>query len=478
MGMVCRAHGARQRSRGRRVNPRDESRACVAVFTRDLRVHDNPMLLAAVASGQPVVPLFVYDSAILGGRARRHARDRYLEEALDTLDRSLRRRGAGLVRRHGRWATEVLRVAAESGAGSIHVLQDVTPYARRRLDRLRERAGSGLAITAHEGLTVLPPGVVMPSGSDHYRVFTPYHRRWLATPWRPLDPAPRRIRALPCVFDPAELAGIVDGRPGRTSTTAAVGMGNGRIAKRSNRSGGEDAARRRLATWLSRGVDTYAQTRERLDRTSGNGTSRLSTDLHFGCLSALEVASRARLHDGAAPFVRQLCWRDFYVQAVSARPKVVWENFVDRQWSWRSTPTAFEMWKQGRTGYPLVDAAMRQLAAEGFVPNRARMVAASFLAKDLELDWRSGASHFLELLVDADIVVNNLNWQWMAGTGTGSHPNRALSPERQGRRFDPDGAYVRRYVPELAGVPASRIHRPTSEDRQTCGYPMPIVDHG
>lgn len=259
------------------------------------------------------------------------------------------------------------------------------------------------------------------------------------------------------------------GRP-RTPTTPR------KPATPRSTAGGEHAARRRLAAWISRGIGTYAVTRERLADSGETTSSRLSTDLHFGCLSALEVATRARRRDGAAPFVRQLCWRDFYLQAVSARPEVTWEDFVERPRSWRSTPAHLAAWKQGRTGYPLVDAAMRQLAAEGFVPNRGRMVAASFLTKDLGLDWREGARHFLELLVDADVVVNNLNWQWMAGTGTGSHPSRALSPERQGRRFDPGGGYVRRFVPELVDVPTSRIHCPTPEDRRSAGYPAPIVD--
>lgn len=420
------------------------------MLTRDLRIHDNPMLVAAVASQLPVVPLFVDDETILRGRPRRPERDAHLEAALADLDRSLRRLGARLVRRRGDWPTEVLRMAASTGAKTVHVMQDVTPYAKARLARLRKGAGRNVIVETHGAGTVIPPGAVAPAGSDHYRVFTPYHRRWSATPWRPIHPAPRRVIPVPGVSDAAS-------GPGPTASGQ----------------GGEHAARRQLAAWIADGVATYPKTRDRLD--NPGGSSRLSTDLHFGCLSPLEVATRALPHDGAAPFVRQLCWRDFYVQAVAARPEVVWQNFVDRPWSPRSTRTHLDAWREGRTGYPLVDAGMRQLAAEGFLPNRARMVVASFLAKDLGLDWREGARHFLELLVDADVVVNNLNWQWTAGTGTGSHPGRALSPVRQGRRFDPEGAYVRRFVPELADVPASRIHDPTPEDRRRRGYPAPIV---
>ncbi len=434
----------------------DASPPCVAVFTRDLRLHENPMLSAAVDSGRPVVPVFVHDQAIIRGLPRRAERDAYLGDALADLDRSLRARGAALVQRRGDWSTEVLRVATAFGADTVHVLEDVTPYARRRLELLR-RGGGRVAVHGHEGVTVVPAGAVRPASNDHYSVFTPYHHRWLATPWRSIRSGPRHVPA------PTGLGSAADARSASGPARAGGPSGDG----------GESGARTRLRRWLADGLEQYVERRERLDE--AGGSSRLSVDLHFGCLSALEVAARARSQVGGAPFVRQLCWRDFYMQVVTSRPEALWENFARRPWTARSTSGQLDAWREGRTGYPLVDAGMRQLSVEGFLPNRARMVVASFLTKHLGLDWRLGARHFMELLVDADVVVNNFNWQWTGGTGTGSHPERALSPVRQGKRFDPSGSYVRRFVPELEGLPAARVHDPTSEDRRRAGYPAPLL---
>jgi deoxyribodipyrimidine photo-lyase len=175
--------------------------------------------------------------------------------------------------------------------------------------------------------------------------------------------------------------------------------------------------------------------------------------------------------------VRQLCWRDFYAQILADRPDAAWSDYVDRGDRWRDDPEAERAWKEGRTGYPVVDAAMRQLQAEGFVHNRARMVVASFLTKDLALDWRIGARHFLDLLVDGDLANNNLNWQWVAGTGTDTNPHRVFNPTVQGQRFDPDGDYVRRYVPELRAVKDGTVHDPAPKVRRAYDYPDPIVDH-
>ncbi len=181
--------------------------------------------------------------------------------------------------------------------------------------------------------------------------------------------------------------------------------------------------------------------------------------------------------EGVDAFVRQLCWRDFYAQILAARPDAAWSDYVDRGDRWRDDPVAVQAWKDGRTGYPVVDAAMRQLRAEGFVHNRARMVVASFLTKDLFVDWRVGAQHFLDLLVDGDLAQNNLNWQWVAGTGTDTNPHRVFNPTVQGQRFDPDGDYVRRYVPELRAVKDGSVHDPDPKVRRAYDYPAPIVDH-
>ena len=195
----------------------------------------------------------------------------------------------------------------------------------------------------------------------------------------------------------------------------------------------------------------------------------LSPHLHFGSISPAEVARNA-----SEELLRRLCWRDFYAQLLAAAPELEWRDLHPGRRVWREDPVAVAAWKKGRTGYPFIDAAMRQLLAEGWIPNRQRLVAASFLVKQLGLDWRIGAAHFQEHLLDGDAASNSGNWQWVAGTGTDTRPNRTFNPTRQGRLHDPDGAYVRRWLPELAALPATRIHDPTSEQRQTLGYVDPI----
>ena len=214
--------------------------------------------------------------------------------------------------------------------------------------------------------------------------------------------------------------------------------------------GGETEARRRFTAWRRAGLTSYG---DRHDDLPGDATSRLAPYLHLGCVSPLEIARGSLGRDGAEPFVRQLAWRDFYHQVLAARPDASWADFRHRGDHWVSDPAGLDAWREGRTGFPVVDAAMRQLLREGYMHNRARMVVASFLTKDLGIDWREGARHFLTWLTDGDVANNNLNWQWTAGTGTDTNPNRIFNPTVQGQRVDPDGVYVRRYGDELAAGP-------------------------
>jgi deoxyribodipyrimidine photo-lyase len=232
--------------------------------------------------------------------------------------------------------------------------------------------------------------------------------------------------------------------------------------------GGETAGRRRLSTWLRSGAAGYEAGHDDLE---ADATSRLSPYLHFGCISPLEAAERA----DAAPFVRQLAWRDFFHQLLAARPETAHEDMRPRGHRWSEDEEALEAWKQGRTGFPIVDAGMRQLLREGYMHNRARLITASFLVRNLRIDWRAGARHFFDWLVDGDVANNVGNWQWVAGTGANPRPGRALNPLRQAQRFDPDGAYVRRYVPELAGVEGRAVHTPWRLGG-LAGYPDPIVE--
>jgi deoxyribodipyrimidine photo-lyase len=438
----------------------------VALFTGDLRVHDNPVLRAALDRGQHVVPLFVLDTGVQRSGFVVHNRAAFLADCLADLDGSLRARGGRLVVRFGDVVEQVLAVSAATDAGTVHVAAGPSHYAQRRAERLAAALGrTGSRLQQHEGaVTVLPPGAVVPAGRDHYAVFTPYFRRWREQPvGRPLD-APARVWVPDVVSEDV---------PGRAALAA---LARGELSPRLP-TGGESAGRRRLVAWED---GPLAADADRGPDLADEATSRLSPYLHFGCLSPAELAYRARDRDGpgAQAFLRQLAWRDFHYQVLAARPDAAWNDYRPRDDRWRRDPGDAGAWKDGRTGYPLVDAAMRQLRTEGWMPNRCRMLAASFLSKTLYIDWRIGARHFLDLLVDGDVANNQLNWQWVAGTGTDTRPNRVLNPTTQARRFDPHGDYVRRWVPELADLDDASVHRPWVLDdrrREGLGYPTPLV---
>ncbi|MFD5317873.1 cryptochrome/photolyase family protein [Streptomyces sp. NPDC127098] len=432
----------------------------VALFTADLRVHDNPVLRAAADGASRVVPLFVVDSGIRAAGFVAPNRAAFLADCLADLDEALRKRGGRLVVRRGDVVAETRRIAAETDAGTVHLAAGVSGYAARRERRLRAAlAEDRRELRVHDAsLTTLPAGALVPAGRDHYAVFTPYLRRWLAA-------EPRAVRGAPRAIEVPEVRS--EGLP------SAADLGGGGERSPELPAGGEGAARRRLRAWERDGLDGYA---DHHDDLAGDATSRLSPYLHFGCLSPTELRRRAGGHGGAGAeaFVRQLAWRDFHHQVLAARPDAAWADYRTRHDRWRRDPDEVEAWRAGRTGFPLVDAAMRQLRAEGWLHNRARLLVASFLTKSLYQDWRIGARHFLALLVDGDLANNQLNWQWVAGTGTDTRPNRVLNPLTQARRFDPRGDYVRRWVPELAAVAGAAVHRPWRLDG--VDYPAPIVD--
>ncbi|WP_406194040.1 DNA photolyase family protein [Kitasatospora sp. NBC_01560] len=423
----------------------------IALFTQDLRLHDNPVLRAAADAADEVVPLFVLDPGVAAAGFDAPNRAAFLADCLADLDDQLRSLGSRLVLRSGPAAAEVARLAAETGAASVHVAAGVSGFAHRRELALHALLGDRLKV--HDGsLTVALPGAVTPAGKDHYAVFTPYFRAWQQAPRRTVHRVPRALRT------PEGLAS--DPLPAAEPESPGLPPG------------GERAGRRR---WLHYDLDQYAELHDDL---AADGTSRLSPYLHFGCLSAAELAAAAARQDGAGPeaFVRQLAWRDFHHQVLAARPDAAHHDYRSKGDRWLSDSAEAEAWRRGRTGFPLVDAGMRQLAYEGWMHNRARLVTASFLAKTLYQDWRLGARHFLRLLVDGDVANNQLNWQWVAGTGTDTRPNRVLSPLAQADRLDPDGAYVRRWVPELAALPGKSVHRPWRLERRPAGYPAPLVD--
>jgi deoxyribodipyrimidine photo-lyase len=432
----------------------------IVLFNRDLRLNDHPAL-AAAAKADRVVPLFVFDEALLRSRFAAPNRVAFMREALADLDHSLKRTGGRLFVRRGDPVREALALARECGASELHVSADWSAYARAREQRLaRACEEERIELRLHPGVTIVEPGAVTPTGGDHFKVFTPYHRAWSAAPRRQGHGAPRRLRVP---------SGLAAGRlPALAKLTAGAPS-----AERAP--GGEREGRRLMRAFLRDGIGRYD---ERHDDLPGDATSRLSAHLRWGCLSPLELAREAGERRGGGPYVRQLCWRDFHHQVLAAVPSLPHRDYRPRKDRWSRSQRALEAWREGLTGYPLVDAAMRQLAAEGFMHNRARMTVASFLTKDLYVDWRAGAWHFWDLLADGEIANNAGNWQWVAGTGNDSRPNRVLNPLRQAERFDPDGEYVRRYLPELAAIDGKAVHRPwLLPAKERNGYPAPIVDH-
>jgi len=443
---------------------------------RDLRVHDHPAMAAALAAGDPVVPVFCFDHRLLHGQHASGPRTQFLLECLEDLATSLRRRGGGLVVRAGAPEVVLPALAAEVGARCVHLTGDIGPYAVRR-DGLvaRALARQGVRVVVHPGhFAVDDPAAVRTASGGPYTVFTPFHRAWLRAGRREVLQAPRSLPALPSGFPAGGMPSLHD-----------LGL---RQEVDDPARGGEDAGRRAMARFLAGPVRAYGSERDGL---GGGGVSHLSPYLHFGCVSPRELEDRLDRGPGPDAFRRQLCWRDFYAQVLAHFPSNARSEFQARYRAsirWSGAQRRFEAWCAGRTGYPLVDAGMRQLRREGWMPGRARLVVGSFLTKDLGIDWRWGERWFMRLLIDGDEANNNGNWQWIASVGVDPQPpyRRIYNPARQQARFDPDGAYVRRYVPELRDVPAAYLAEPWTmppdvqrDARCIIGrhYPEPIVDH-
>lgn len=449
-------------------------------FRRDLRLHDHPPLVSALAAHARVVPVFVLDPAIVAGRFASGARTAFLLDCLRELDAALRERGSGLVVRHGRPERELPALARESGAAAVHWASDATPYALARDRRVRAAlADAGVAAVPGPGNFVADVGRPRTGAGRPFTVFTPFHRRWQELERRAVHRAPAALQPLP----PALSAGAIPAIEALGLDDELAGAGRARAV-----AAGESAARAAAERWLDGHLAGYARDHDRL----AGGASRLSPYLRFGCLSARELEERAlrRGGEGGAAFVRQLAWRDFYAHVLLHHPRNARDEHQERMRAlvWDEDAALLAAWQEGRTGYPLVDAGMRQLRAGGWMHNRARLVVGSFLTKDLQLDWRTGEAWFMRWLLDGDPASNNGNWQWIASVGVDPAPayRRILNPVLQQQRHDPDGAYVRRWVPELSGVPDALLAEPwrmSAAEQAAAGcrigrdYPAPVVDH-
>ena len=464
--------------------PDKKYRTLIVWLRRDLRVRDNAALHEACRQAERVIPLFVFDPDILGREDTGAARVAFLLDALRVLDVSLRNCGGRLIVRRGKAPEEILRAVDEWGADGVFHQREHEPFGRRRDEAvaaaLRER---GKSLETFPGLALFEPEEILSKTGTPYTVFGPYKREWFSRPAESPLPIPRHVPTPP----------EANGEP--LPTAAGLAFSTDQAFEM----GGEDAAQEMLREFLKGKIEGYDAGRDIL---AENATSRLSRHLHLGTISARFVVDAARRsgkdkpsggtqgehqpEPGHSTFLSEIAWHDFYLQILHHFPHVAGGAFRPQfdALEWDNDEGLFAAWQEGRTGYPLVDAAMRQMNREAWMHNRGRMVVASFLTKDLLIDWRRGERYFMRQLVDGDQAANNGGWQWAAGTGTDAQPFfRIFNPTSQGEKFDPDGAYVKRWVPELAQVPPKFIHAPwklTAAEREHLGcaaYPSPVVDH-
>ncbi len=427
-------------------------------FRRDLRLRDNPALRGAASHG-PVLGLFVLDPVLW--RAAGPARRAWLAANLRALDESI---DARLCIRLGAASSVVPGTAVDVGSPQVHVSNDFTPYGRSRDRAVVEALPEGVEGIATGTPYAVTPGTIRNGSGDPYKVFTPYSKAWRAHGWDVPAQAPRNVSWLEVDSD-RRVAGMLD----RALREAPEGMPTP----------GEDAAWRRLRAFVERDLDDYAHER---DHPAADRTSRLSPYLKLGVLHPRQILAETSgtRAEGARTFESEIAWREFYADVLHHNPASAWEDLRPiAGLTYDDHEDAIEAWKSGTTGFPIVDAGMRQLLAEGWMHNRVRMITASFLTKDLHVWWPVGARHFLDHLVDGDLASNNHGWQWVAGTGTDAAPYfRVFNPVTQGLKFDPQGDYVRRWVPELEHLSGKSVHEPwDAEGGYARDYPTRIVDH-
>jgi deoxyribodipyrimidine photo-lyase len=446
-------------------------------FRRDLRLADNAALATAIRQGE-VIPAFVIDPVLLNSDRVGAKRIAWLAANLRELDRSLRQRGSQLIVRRGEPAAELLKLARETEATNVYFNLDLTPYARKRDQRVAlELEAQGVTVETFDDMTIHHPEEIVTLTGRPYQVFTVFKRAWLALPKPAADeaeslpehmPLPEAVTSLPIDFEES------------IELPAA----------------GEDAALDRLNRFLEETIYGYGEGRNLLDRAA---TSFLSPYLRFGALSirqsywgakaAIDLATDKAAQQSAEAWLNELIWREFYLALLYHFPHTIDQPLREqyRDFEWLDDDESFAAWCEGRTGYPVVDAAMRMLNATGWMHNRARMIVASFLTKDLLIDWRKGEQYFIQQLIDGDSASNSGGWQWAAGVGADAQPFfRVFNPTLQGQRFDPEGVFVKQWLPELAQVPIEFVHEPwkmSEADQRRYNvvigrdYPAPIIDH-
>lgn len=444
-------------------------------YRNDLRVHDHPALSTAVADAEHVIPVFVLNDSLLSGARASSNRNRFLIESLEDLKKSLVGIGGNLVVRHGEAEAELLKLATETNAEAVYYTADYTTYAINR-DRTVKKtlAAQAVSFRSFPGrLAVSSLDKLATKAGNPHKVFTPFWKNWQQIIRRDIAAMPTSL-SLPSDITIGTVPSVEDWtKPEELSPDVLHG--------------GETNGRARLKAWLQDGLHNY---HESTNDMAADKTSRLSSYLHFGCLSAREIETMLPTGLGASAWHRQLAWREFYHYVIYKFPDNTTQEFQERfrKLKWDDNAYYLDAWKTGKTGYPVVDAAMRQLLQQGWMHNRARLIVGSFLTKDLWIDWRLGELHFMQLLIDGDQANNNGNWQWIASVGVDPAPvfRRLYNPTTQQLNYDPTGDYVRTYVPELTNVPDKYLSQPWSmsvELQKEIGciigqdYPAPIVDH-
>ena len=424
-------------------------------FRRDLRLADNEALCAAAANG-PVTPLFVIDPALFDRAGA--ARIVFMLRCLRALDQSMNR---ALVIRHGDPKVVVPAFAREVGATEVFAAKDFVPYGMKRDAEVAAAVSKVGATLRFVGSNyAVEPGSVLKGDGTPYAVFTPFSKVWMSIGWPKPFPIPRiEWRGAPEIK--------CEGYPEEPACDAQLPAA------------GEVAAAELWSSFVDRALDRYVDIRNNPDV---DGTSRLSPYLRFGVVHPRTLLAELNETKSQAHYRSELCWREFYADVLFRQPRTMWENLQPKMDKMELDTGAkakerFAAWCEGRTGYPIVDAGMRQLVATGWMHNRVRMITASFLVKDLHLPWQWGAKFFMRHLVDGDIASNNHGWQWTAGTGTDAAPYfRIFNPVAQGEKFDPNGDYVRHWIPELAALDAKTVHQPWTLGMMN-PYVEPIVDH-
>lgn len=441
-------------------------------YRNDLRVHDHPALATAANDADQVIPVFILNDDLLSGEHASSNRNRFLLESLADLKQSLQDLGSDLIIRRGEAVSEMRKLALETDADAVYYTADFTPYAIKRDKTLKAKLA--IEFRAFPGrLAVSSLDKLLTKAGNPHKVFTHFWKNWQQIGRRALAGVPAKLTI------PTNVR--TDDLPSVESLTNKAELSPNALP------GGESAGRQRLNNWLKAGISEYHQGNNDM---AADATSRLSSYLHFGCLSAREIETMLPDNTGAAAWHRQLAWREFYHYIIFKFPSNATQEFQERyrELNWGSDPKLLQAWQDGRTGYPVVDAAMRQLRDEGWMHNRARLIVGSFLTKDLWLDWRLGERYFMQMLIDGDQANNNGNWQWIASVGVDPAPvfRRLYNPTTQQLNYDPTGGYVRRYVKELANVPEKYLSQPWTMPeslQQEVGcvigsdYPAPIVDH-